>query len=268
MSKQKVAIIGAGSLGKTIAREIPNHVGEHFEVVGLMKHSEKDIKELEDEFQIPVVTAFDDLLNLRPDFIVEAATVDVVKEHGKNILSRGIHFIPLSVGGLVEESFYDDLRETAKENGAVLYIPSGAIGGFDIMRKMALADTPEVTFTSNKPTRTLKKAPLLKDRDVSETEKEVVFEGTAAEAIKGFPTQINVAVAASLATVGPKNTKTIITSNPDLDVNTHEIELENNVASVYLRFSGQPSENPSSSEVTAWSVISLLQNISAPVRFF
>lgn len=268
MSKKKVAIIGTGTLGRTIATEIPNQLNEYYELVGLMKHSKKGIKEIENEFQTPVVTTLDDLFELSPDFIVEAASIEVVKEHGKNILERGIHFIPLSVGGLVDESFYTELQQTAKENQSILYIPSGAIGGFDIMRKMALADTPEVTFTSNKPPQSLARSPYMKNRNVSETEKEVVFEGTAAEAIQEFPTQINVAVATAIATVGPEKTKTVISHDPNTSVNTHEITLENKAASVYLRFSGQPSENPSSSEITAWSVLSLLQNIASPVRFF
>lgn len=268
MTKQKVAIIGTGSLGKTIAREIPNHVGEYYELVGLMKHSEKGIEALENEFQTPVVRDLDDLLKLKPDFIVEAASVDVVKEIGEKILSEGIHFIPLSVGGLVEEAFYTNLRQTAKENNCVLYIPSGAIGGFDIMRKMALADSPRVTFQSTKPLQALMKSPYMENREVSETEKETVFDGTAAEAIKAFPTSINVAVATALATVGPENTRTMMTSDPESSVNVHEIHLENSESSVYLRFGGKPSDNPTSSAITAWSVISLLQNIAEPIRFF
>lgn len=268
MVKQKVAIIGTGSLGKTIARELPRHLGEYYELVGLMKHSQKGIAELESAFQTPVVTDLEKLLRFEPDFIVEAASVDVVKEHGLHILEKGRHFIPLSVGGLVEDSFYQTLRETAKANNCVLYIPSGAIGGFDIMRKMALADQPEVTFTSTKPPSSLQNSPYLKGRELSDTEKEIVFEGSAAEAIKGFPASINVAVATALATVGHERTQTVIHSDPDSTVNVHEIALENNSSSVYLRFGGKPSDNPSSSAITAWSVISLLQNIAEPVRFF
>lgn len=268
MTKQKVAIIGTGSLGKTIARELPNHLSAYYELVGLMKHSDKEIEALENEFQTPVVTTLDELLRLKPDFIVEAASVDVVKENGEKILTEGIHFIPLSVGGLVEETFYTKLRETAKANDCVLYIPSGAIGGFDIMRKMTLADQPTVAFRSTKPPQSLKKSPYMVNREVSDVEKETIFDGNATEAIKGFPSSINVAIATALATAGPKNTRTKITSDPSSSVNIHEITLENSESSVYLRFAGKPSANPSSSAITAWSVISLLQNIAEPVRFF
>lgn len=268
MSKKRVAIIGTGAIGKIIAEELNTSLSEYYELVGLIKHSEKNINELKETYKVPVVTDFSELLNTKPDFIVEAASVDVVQEFGESILKEGIHFIPLSVGGLVDEDFYGKLQNTAKENNAVLYIPSGAIGGFDLMRKMTLVDEPTVEFNTFKSPSALKGSPYLKGKMLSETGKEVVFDGTAKEAIKGFPQSINVAVAAALATVGPEQTHTVIHSNPELNANIHEITIKNVEGTANIRVAGNPSDNARTSSITPWSVVSLLKNIAEPVRFF
>lgn len=268
MSKKKVAIIGTGIIGTTIAKELKVHLENSYELVGMMKRTNEQIEELSARFDTKVVTDFSDLLQLAPDFIIEAASVDIVKEYGAEILSHGIHFIPLSVGALADNDFYDKLQQKALANHAVLYIPSGAIGGFDFMRKMTLADPPEVEINTYKSPESLSDAPFLKDESFIMNEKEVVFDGSAQEAIVGFPQNINVAVATGLATIGPENVRTIIHSIPGLEANIHEITIRNKKGTTDIRFAAQPSDNARTSSITPWSVISLLKNIADPVRFF
>ena len=268
MSKTKIAIIGAGTIGSTIAQELKDSLKEYYSLVGIMKYSEKQIEALEEKFNTTIVTDFSGLLKTKPDIIIEAATVEVVQEYGETILQQGIDFIPLSVGGLAEDTFYTKLQKTAKENNAILYIPSGAIGGFDLMRKMTLVEKPEVEINTYKSPNSLKDAPYLENIELSTTHKEVIFDGTAQEAIAGFPQNINVAIATALATVGPTNTRTVIHSDPDLRANIHEITVKNKEGTADIRFVAQPSENVRTSSITAWSVISLLKNIAEPVRFF
>lgn len=268
MTKKKVAIIGAGTIGTTIATEINSSLNEYYELVGLMKNSKNQVEELKKAFNTKIVTDFSELLQTNPDIIIEAAAVEVVQAYGEMILEKGIDFIPLSVGGLANEEFYSKLQETAQKSGVVLYIPSGAIGGFDLMRKMTLVDKPEVEINTYKSPSSLSGAPHLEGKDVSETEESVVFDGTAKEAIKGFPKNINVAVATALATVGPENTRTKIHSDPELKANIHHITVKNQEGTADIRFTARPSDNARTSSITPWSVISLLKNIAEPVRFF
>ena len=160
------------------------------------------------------------------------------------------------------------MQKIAKKNDAVLYIPSGAIGGFDFMRKMVLENTPEVEFNAYHSPNDLKNAPYLKNVNLSETEKEIVFSGTAAEAIEGFPENINVAVATALAMVGPLNTRTIIHSDPERTGVTHEIIVKNKAGTVDICSAKHPTAEDETSSIVALSVISLLKNIAEPVRFF
>lgn len=268
MKKQKIAIIGGGSIGQTIAEEIPHHLKDYYELVGLMKYSPNGIEELQERFKVPVVTELSKLLETKPDFIIEAAGVISVRDYALRILTEGIHFIPLSVGALADTGLYEKLQQTAREYKAVLYIPSGAIGGFDLMRKMTLVDQPNVKIESSKAPASLNGAPYLEGKALSDTEEELIFDGSAIEAITGFPQNINVAVATALATVGPDMTRTLIRSNPELEANVHEITVENNEVTARIHIASKPGNNPKSSSITAWSVISLLKNIAEPVRFF
>lgn len=268
MSLKKVAIIGAGTISQKIAEELDQHLSHAYQLIGMMKNTDKNITELRKRFNIPIVTDFNEIIRLKPDFIIEAASVDVVKTYGKEILKRGIHFIPLSVGGLVNHKFYEELQILAKENNTVLYIPSGAIGGFDLMRKLTLADSPVVTVNTYKSPESLKGVKLVNNKELALDRKEVIFDGSAEEAIKHFPQNINIAIATALATVGPDKVQTTIHSDPEIKANLHKIMIKNKEGKADISFAAQPSDNARTSSITAWSVISLLQNISDPIRFF
>ena len=268
MLKKKVAIIGAGTISQKIAEELDQHLNHTYQLVGMMKNTDKNIDKLRNKFNIPIVTDFEEMIRLKPDFIIEAASVDVVKAYGKEILKRGIHFIPLSVGALVDQDLYENLQLLAKENNSVLYIPSGAIGGFDLMRKLTLADSPEVTVNTFKSPESLKGASPLNNKELSFNKKEVIFDGSAEEAIKLFPQNINIAVATALATIGPENVQTTIHMDPEIKANLHKIMIKNKEGEANISFAAQPSDNARTSSITAWSIISLLKNISEPIRFF
>lgn len=268
MNKKRIAIIGTGTIGTSIATELENHLNEEYQLVGMMKRTTERIDELTSKYDTNVVTNFDELLSLSPDFIVEAASVEVVRKYGEVILDKGIHFIPLSIGALADSAFYEILQKKAQENNAILYISSGAIGGFDLMRKMTLAASPEVEINTYKSPNSLSAAPFLKNKTLSKDKKEIIFEGFAKEDIPDFPKNINVAIATALATVGPEKVHTIIHSDPKLTENIHEITMNNKEGTATIRFEAQRSNNVSTSSITPWSVIALLKNITGPIHFF
>ena len=53
-----------------------------------------------------------------------------------------------------------------------------------------------------------------------------VFDGSAAEGAKGFPSNVNVAAAVGLAGVGPERTRLEIWADPDAERNMHTIRVE------------------------------------------
>jgi aspartate dehydrogenase len=124
-------------------------------------------------------------------------------------------------------------------------------------------------LTTRKPPAGLVGAPGLESIGVdltSLTEPLRVFAGTAREAARGFPANLNVAVALSLAGPGPDRTEVEVWADPGITRNTHTIVLESDVADLTMTIENVPSENPRTGRITALSVISLLRKRTAPLR--
>ena len=71
-----------------------------------------------------------------------------------------------------------------------------------------------------------------------------IFEGSAREGARGFPANVNVAAALSLAGIGPDRTTLEIWADPDATRNMHRIEVEADSASFRMQIANVPSENP------------------------
>ena len=94
-----------------------------------------------------------------------------------------------------------------------------------------------------------------------------VFDGTAREGARGFPANVNVAAALSLAGIGPDRTRLEIWADPAVDRNMHTIEVEADSARFTLAIENVPSEeNPRTGKITALSVIAALRGLVAPLK--
>jgi aspartate dehydrogenase len=93
-----------------------------------------------------------------------------------------------------------------------------------------------------------------------------IFEGTARQAAKGFPANLNVAVALSLAGIGPDKTRVEIWADPTVTRNTHRIEVDSDSARFSMAIENIPSENPRTGLITALSVIACLRKQRASLR--
>jgi aspartate dehydrogenase len=95
----------------------------------------------------------------------------------------------------------------------------------------------------------------------------MVFEGTVREAIKRFPANVNVAVALSLAGIGPDKTRMEIWADPTIDRNQHTISIDSDSARFEMSISNIPTrENAATGKITALSVVAALKKMSSPVR--
>lgn len=214
VEKYKLAILGSGSLGSIIAKVVSKDLKDNYEIVGVYSGKIENAVKLADEIGCKAYKTINEIIADKPDYIVEAATAEVLKDIGIQILANGINLIPLSVGALADEQFYNNVKKTALENNCRVHIPSGAVGGFDVLRGAMLMEDVEVGITTDKSPRSLDGAPFLKGRKLSEEKEEEVFKGSAKEAINHFPKNVNVAVATALATIGVENSKVSIKSIP------------------------------------------------------
>ena len=126
-----------------------------------------------------------------------------------------------------------------------------------------------VRMTTRKPPRGLVGAPYLEQNAISVeglTEPKRVFSGTAREAAAGFPANVNVAAALSLAGIGPDRTTIEIWADPSVTRNCHTIEVDSDSARFTLSIENVPSENPKTGRITALSVLAALRKLHAPLR--
>jgi len=137
------------------------------------------------------------------------------------------------------------------------------------VRAAAEGEIASVTLETRKPPRGLAGAPYLVENDISVERLNAakkVFEGNAREAAKGFPANVNVAAALSLAGIGPDRTTVQIWADPEVTRNTHTIRVEADSARFTMTIENIPTEeNPKTGKITALSVIATLRRLTAPL---
>jgi len=181
-------------------------------------------------------------------------------------IDRGRLFMPLSVGQLL---VHWDLVDRAKQHGARILVPTGALIGLDAVRAAAEGDIRSVTMMTRKPPAGLEGAPYLVEHCISVVglnAPKQVFAGTAREGARGFPANVNVAAALSLAGIGPDRTQLEIWADPTIDRNTHHIEVDADIARFSMTIEGIPSANPRTGRIVAPSAIAALRGLTSTLK--
>ena len=93
-----------------------------------------------------------------------------------------------------------------------------------------------------------------------------VFSGSARAAAAGFPANVNVVAALSLAGIGADRTTIDIWADPAIDRNCHTIEVDSDAGRFTLSIENIPSENPKTGRITVLSVIAALRKLHSPLR--
>jgi aspartate dehydrogenase len=200
------------------------------------------------------------------DLVIECAPAALMDSIAQPVLRAGKKLLVLSAGALLPRP---ELLELAKKHGGQIIVPSGALLGLDAVCAAAEGQIHSVQMTTRKPPNGLSGAPYLVENriqvdDVREPMR--VFSGSARDAAKGFPANVNVAVALSLAGIGPDRTRIDIWADPTVTRNTHRIQVESDSARIDMTIENIPSENPKTGRITALSVIAALRKIHAPLR--
>jgi len=200
------------------------------------------------------------------DIVIECAPAKLVRSIVAPFVTKGKTAIVLSAGALLEN---EDLIDLAKQNGGQIVVPTGALIGLDAVTAAAVGEIHSVRMVTRKPVQGLAGAPYLVENNIDIekiTEPLKIFDGTARDAAKGFPANLNVAVALSLAGIGPDRTRLEIWADPSLTRNVHRVEVESDSARFSMSIENIPSENPKTGRITALSVVALLRKQFAPLR--
>jgi aspartate dehydrogenase len=262
----KLAVAGLGAIGLAVARRVD--AGE-LPGIALVAAAARD------QAKAHKATA---LFRARPPLLPLAAladAADIVLEclpaaHFRAVaapaIAKGRLFMPLSVGALLNHL---DLIEQARETGARIVVPTGALLGLDAVRAAAEGKITSVKMVTRKPPAGLAGAPLVRERNIKLDGLEqpcLLFEGSAREAIAGFPANVNVAVALSLAGIGPDQTRVEIWADPTVSRNTHSIIVTSDSSDLSMSIANLPSEeNPRTGRITALSALAALRRLTAPL---
>jgi aspartate dehydrogenase len=201
------------------------------------------------------------------DIVVESLPRALFRSVAEPAIVKGRTFIPLSVGALLDEG---DLIETARTTGARILVPTGALLGLDAVKAAAEGHVTSVNMVTRKPPGGLAGAPYLLEHNINIeglSEPLRVFAGSARDGARGFPANVNVAAALSLAGIGPDRTHMEIWADPGVTRNTHRIVVEADSARLTLMIENVPTEeNPKTGRITALSVLTLLRGLVSPLR--
>lgn len=263
MEKKRLAIVGCGKLGNIVMDAYVNGMLPEYEMIGVLGRNAEHAKAMADKCGCKVCKNLDELIEQKPDFVAEAASVEAVKGMAEKVLSHGSSLVVISIGAFADSEFYNRIREVAGKNGTRVYIASGAVGGFDVLRTISLMGEAKAKMTSYKGPNSLRNTPLFREELMEDGDKTEVFVGTSKEAIAILPTKVNVSVATALASVGPEKLEYRINSVPGMTGDDYVIEAEveeegvKAVLNIYSR----------TAAIAGWSIVEVLQNAVSPIVF-
>jgi aspartate dehydrogenase len=263
----RLGLIGCGSIGSAVVKAIARGDLPGLELAGVTDLAGIDAAaKLAATVDCPFFAGVPALLSTKPDLVLEAASADAVRSFAADIFDCGADLMLVSVGALADAEFFGRLIDQAKQQGRRIYVPSGAIGGLDIIKAAVSGGLDECRLTTTKSPRALNGAPYLIERGIDlETIREatVIFEGNAAQAVRFFPQNLNVAATISLAGLGLDRTTVRIIADPAATRNVHEVFVRGNFGEATIRLVNQPNlDNPKSSYMATLSVIATLQCVS------
>jgi len=265
MGQQRVAIAGFGAIGTVVAR----HLDRGIEGMELAAVSARDIKRAEaamGDFARPAPVLPLARLWEEADIVIECAPAAVLRELAEPALTHGRTLVTLSCGALLDNF---DLVDLARAHGGRIIVPTGALLALDAVQAAAVGEISRVHMTTRKPPNGLEGAPYLLANGIDVTglnAPKKVFAGTAREAARGFPANVNVAAALAMAGVGPDCTTIEIWADPAVSRNMHRIEVEADSARFAFEIENVPTlENPRTGKLTALSVVALLRKMASPL---
>jgi aspartate dehydrogenase len=260
----RVGLAGLGAVGLEVARRLIAGVPGLTLAAVAVRDADKARRALPQLASIAVKPATE--LAEDCDVVVECLPPTLFRAVAVSAIDKGRIFMPLSVAQLLENG---DLVERARQTGARILPPTGALIGLDAVRAAAEGTIHSIKMLTRKPPAGLEGAPYLRERNISLaglTEPLKVFDGSAREGARGFPANVNVAAALSLAGIGPDRTQLEIWADPTITRNTHRIEVDADTARFSMTIEGVPSQNPRTGRIVPLSTIAALRALAAELK--
>ena len=262
----RVGVVGLGTIGRAMCQAIDRgEVSVELAAV-TSRHPERAQTFLNGLRHLPPVKDLGELIECS-ELVVEAATQEALERIAPATLQRGRDLMILSVGGLLE---HEEWPVLARRTGSRIYVPSGAIVGLDGVKGAVIGDITSITMTTRKPPKGLAGAPYVVAHEIdleTLTQETVIFEGSAREACRGFPANVNISAALSLAGIGPERTRIRIIAVPGGNRNVHDIEVEGEFGTFSIHLENVPSDtNPRTGKLSYLSALAMLKELANPLK--
>lgn len=252
---RRIGIVGMGTIGQAIAQALDR---ENFgaQLTAITSRDLDRAKSFATTLgQPPPVLNLSEVID-SCDLVIETATQAALETIAPLTLKGGKDLMVLSVGGLLDHPEWADL---AAQHGSTIHIPSGAIVGLDGVKGACVGAIKHITITTRKPPKGLAGSPYVEDHHIDVfafTKETLIFEGSAREACKGFPTNVNVSAALSLAGIGPDQTRIRIFAVPGSTLNMHDVSVEGEFGRMTSHIENVPSDtNPRTGKLSYLSAI-------------
>ena len=251
----KLGIIGCGAIGNDVAIAADEMV--EIEKIYLYDIKEKAAISLNEKVKKSEIQTVEVFLK-DVDVVFEAASQEAVDDYAEKILRSGKDIIIMSVGSLFNDKFRDKLENIARKNKCKIYLPSGAVCGIDGILSASVEKLYEVTLVTTKPPKAL---------GTKNGKREVIFNGSARDAVKKFPKNINVAANLSIAGIGFDDTKVEIVVDPVATRNSHKILAHGKFGRLRAEVENMPNpNNPKTSYMASLSAIATLRRLVNPIQ--
>ena len=263
MTSPGLALIGFGAIARDVASLLLDHaITQNLHVL------RRGDQATQQDLPAPLNTLADAsaLLALRPALVIEAAGHEAVRQVVPLCLAQGLPVVISSVGALHDQALFDRLIDLARRHATKLILPSGAIGALDYVRAARLAGQVMITYESRKsPSAWIEE---LHGRGLTPDSLQhplVLFEGSAREAAKRYPANLNVAATLAIAGCGFDETRVKVIVDPALQGNSHTITVTSDHGKMEICLGNAPSPaNPKSSWIVGKSVVAAVQNFLSP----
>ena len=268
----RIALLGAGTIARLVLDHVRSGALPGIEVVAIAgRPGSARALALGREFDLPVVTGREALLASEPEAVLEAASHEAVREYLVPLLDSGIKVVVLSAGALADDSLRGAAEQAAARSGAMLYVPSGGIGGLDALKAACAAGVDEASIQVAKPPAAWENIPYVEALGIDLRRlrtAQILFEGPAREGVPHFPQNVNIAAVLSMAGIGFDRTRLTVVADPAITRNTHTIRVSGRSGRVSIVLENIPApENPKTAWLACYSALAALRELASPVRY-
>jgi aspartate dehydrogenase len=266
LKTRQIGLLGCGTIGEELARAVDNDSVANATLHALYDISKEKAITLSSKLRTrpPVCEDINDFFSRKFDLLIEAASQEAAKSVALRALTDGRDVMIMSAGAMIDQAYFEEIFAASEKFDTRLYIPTGAIAGIDAIRSVRnLIDS--ITLTTTKNPKALIGAPFFQSTSTtpgSIVNRTLLFEGTAADAVKLFPANVNVAAAISLAGIGATRTRVKVIADPNSKTNLHQISVNGSFGEIRIEVDNTPSpKNPKTSYLAVLSALECLRSI-------